>query len=174
MQGPGGSLLQRAAQRIIPDHNLGQRAQLAGNLVDAGTVLSVGEDHLGLRQPQSVQQEVALVRGIHRRAHRADASRTQPEVDPFRAGGGVERDAIAATDTQIGEHARRGTGPLPHLLECHLDAGDRHHHPVGILLGTAIQHGRHGEPVDAEVGGPQRREGHQAFAATGSGSPAAV
>jgi hypothetical protein len=119
-----------------------------------------------------VQQEIPLVRGIHRGAHRADARRTQPEIDPFRARRGEQRHRVTAADTQTPQHVRRRAGAPAHLLEGHVDAGNRHHDAVGILLGPAIQHGRNGEAVDPEIVGPQGA--HQACEAAGSGSPSAV
>ena len=97
----------------------------------------------------------------------------QPEVDPFRAGRGEQRDAVTRSDTQVQQRISRGAGPLPHLLEGHLSTGDRHHHPVGILLGTTIEHGRDAEPIDTEISWtdglsvacgcrPSRHAGHRA------------
>ena len=60
------------------------------------------------------------------------------------------------SDTQLGEHIGGRARALPHLRERHVGAGDRHHHPIGELLGPAIQHGRNGEPIDAESGGSER------------------
>ena len=179
--GHGSRTHQRVGERITLHHNVSHGLQLAGNLIDAGSSLGVGEDHLGPRQPQRVQQEVAFVCGVHRRAHRADACRAQPEVDPFRAGGAEQRHTVTAPNTQVGQDVRRRAGPLPHLFEGHLDTGDRHHHAVGMLLGPPIQHGGHGETVDTEIGGAEGSapvSAHQASshapAAAGSGSPSAV
>src|SRR6202035_5149337 len=129
--------------------------------------------------------ELALVGGIHGGAHCAYASGTQPEVDPLRAGPGKQGDAITWSDTQVQQRISGSTGPLPHLLEGHVDAADRHHHPVGKLHGATIEHCGDTEPVDPEISWadglsvacgcrPNRHAGHQAPAAAGSGSPLAV
>ena len=98
-----------------------------------------------------MQQEVALVGGVHRCGDRTDPCRTQPEVDPFRAGRGEQRDAITRSDTQVQQRISRRAGPPPHLLERHVGTGDRHHHPVRKLLGATIEHRRDAEPIDTEI-----------------------
>ena len=174
-----------SAEPIVLHDNAREPRQLIGQLGDARLALSVGDNHLRPRQSKCMQQEVALVGRVHGGGHRADASGTQPEVDPLRAGAGEQGDAIAWSDTQVQQRISGSTGPLPHLLEGHVDAADRHHHPVGELLGTTIEHRRDTESLDPEISWadglsvacgcrPNRHAGHQAPAAAGSGSPLAV
>ncbi len=170
--GPVATPGERAAQRIILHQNVSRRIQLAGNLLDARPSLGVGDHHFGPGHPEVVQQKVTLVRGVHGRAQRADSRLAQPEVDPLRARRRVQRHAVAGADSQFGQHARRRAGPLPHLLESHVGAGDRHHHTVRVLLGATIQHRGNGKTVDAEIGGtrgPAHWAASQALAAAGSG-----
>ena len=113
--------------------------------------LGVGDDDLGARQPQRVQQKVALVGGVHRGGHRADARGTQPEVDPLRAGRREQRDGVAPADTHVGQRISGGAGPLLASARTSRRPGDRHQHPVGKLLGAPVQHGRDGEVLDTEM-----------------------
>jgi hypothetical protein len=174
-----------SAEPIVLHDNAREPRQLICQLGDARLVLRVGDNHLRPRQSECVQQEVALVGRVHGGGHRADASGAQPEVDPLRAGSGEQCDAIARSNTQVQQRISGNTGPLTHLLEGHVDVPDRHHHPVGVLLGTTIEDCRDAESLDPEISWadglsvasgcrPNRHAGHQAPAAAGSGSPLAV
>ena len=124
-------------------------------------------------------QEVALVGGVHRGGHRADARRTQPEVHPLGAGRREQRDACRpgrhpcrATRSRRRRTAAASARTSPRVPAIDIITRSR------ILLGAPIQHGRHGEAFDTEIcDGPHRPApagGLQAPAAAGSGSPSAV
>jgi hypothetical protein len=155
------------------------------DFVDARLALRVGDNHPGARQSERMHEEVTLVGRVHGGGYRTDASGAQPEVDPLGAGAGEQGDAVARSNTQVLQRMSRRTGPLPHLLEGDVGAADRHHDPVGELLGTTVQHRRNAESLDPEISWadglsvacgcrPNRHARHQAPAAAGSGSPLAV
>ena len=127
--------VRRPPQRCRPANSLKdngcQARQLIGQLGDPRLAFSVGDNHLRPRQSERVQQEVALVGRVHRGGHRADATGTQPEVDPLRTGRGEQRDTVAWSNTQVQQSISGRAGTPTHLFEGHVDTVDRHHHPVG-------------------------------------------
>ena len=111
----------------------------------------VGDHHRGARQPQCMHEEVVLVGDVHRRGHRSDSRRTEPEVHPLGACRREQSDGVSPANAHVGQHVRGGAGSIPHLLERHRSPGDGHQHAVTELLSAPVQHRWDREAFDTEL-----------------------